>query len=462
MQSFLKWYSDSLDYGRAATVIVKSFAKYSLIFFLLVLLTGGVTLAVVNHKPTLLKPVIEHWFKANYQRTLKLDGEIRLAFFPHVDLSLHDVSLSEYQRDDLFALIEHLNLTIQEWPLLGNRLLVDHFHVTGMTAKLVRDLDGVLNIADLLKSDDKSFIDAFQINRFETKNSRVSFQDESVQRFYDFDGIQLTGSQIDMNSVQQIQMQSRVSVSEMLEAKSNAIVSQMIAQLNGEAIVFEKGGSTAGTVFLTLQSSHESHDDLEADFAWHFSTRLSIANLSQTNDRLNSRHIHMELMMQQSEKIAQASLDTALVFNMDEMFGTLSDIHLAVDFFHPDYTRKSIHGNFNGQVNLDWYAELLSMDMRGKINDDVVNATGQLQGFKQQHHTFNLEIDAIDLTAFLPAETSDSDTEANVFPDFSVLNKTNLKGSIQIGQLVVNDTQFSGMQLIVGSENHASPAAPLE
>jgi len=436
---------------------VKRFVKYGLIFLMLVLLMGSITLAVINHNPALFKPIVEHWFKANYQRTLRMAGEIRLTLFPRVDLALSKVSLSEYQRDDLFASIEHLSLSIHVLPLLSKRLVIDNFHVTGFEAKLVRDQRGVFNIADLLEGDDESFIKAFQINRVETNDSRLSFQDESAQRAYELSGIHLTVLQVNTDSLQQIQMNGQFSVSEMNGKET--IVSQVITQLEGAEIVFEQGKPIVGPVFLSLQSHP---DELETGLVERFSARLSIADFGWIDTMLNSQHMHLELAMQRAAKIAKVSIDTALVFNMNEMSGELSGIHFAFDFFHPDYTSKSVHGNFEGQINLNWYTELLNMEMQGKIDDDGVNVTAQLQGFSQQHHTFNLEVDALDLTAFLPTETSGSDVEIKQFPDFSVLNNMGLNGSIQIGQLVVGDIQFSEMQLVVGSDNYASSAAQPE
>lgn len=187
---------------------------------------------------------------------------------------------------------------------------------------------------------------------------------------------------------------------------------------------------------------------------------------------LASQHMHMEVAWQHSEKIAQVVYDSALQFNTDKMSGTLSEIHLAFDIFHPDYMRQSMHGLFNGYLNMDWPAESLEIGMQGKMDDRAVNAEARLLGFAQPDHRFRLEIDALDVSALLPAESSPSSSsspssgssrfkaEASSFPDFSWLDDTGLSGAIHIGKLLAGDLQFSEIQLEIGKGDNFTDDQP--
>lgn len=435
----------------------------------LVLLTGSVALAVIAFNPALLKPAIEHWFKTNYQRTLKMTGDIQLTLFPRIDLVLNDISLSEYQQDDRFVSIEQLTLTMPVMPLFNRRLEVGDFYVSGFAAELVRDQNGKFNFADLLKGDDESFISTFQISRIKMDNSRLRFRDDLTGRYYELDAMRWTAVQVETDQLQQIRMDARLSVSEMETAEKQLFMSPVKTQFEVADVLFKNQGLVIRSILLSLQSDFDHSDQLPAG---RFSSHFSIAGLHWSDEMLASQHMHMEVAWQHSEKIAQVVYDSALQFNTDKMSGTLSEIHLAFDIFHPDYMRQSMHGLFNGYLNMDWPAESLEIGMQGKMDDRAVNAEARLLGFAQPDHRFRLEIDALDVSALLPAESSPSSSsspssgssrfkaEASSFPDFSWLDDTGLSGAIHIGKLLAGDLQFSEIQLEIGKGDNFTDDQP--
>src|SRR5690606_13041531 len=58
--------------------------------------------------------------------------------------------LSDRGTSDLFASIESARLAVAIWPLMFNRLVVDHVAITGFNAWMVRDTEGSYNFRDLL------------------------------------------------------------------------------------------------------------------------------------------------------------------------------------------------------------------------------------------------------------------------------------------------------------------------
>src|SRR5690606_22747515 len=87
---------------------------------------------------------------ARYGRTLTINGDIELSLFPRIGLAVQDVTLSDRGSSDLFASMDSARLAVAIWPLMFNRLVVDHVAVNGLQAWITRDEGGDYNFQDLL------------------------------------------------------------------------------------------------------------------------------------------------------------------------------------------------------------------------------------------------------------------------------------------------------------------------
>src|SRR5664279_6194246 len=87
---------------------MNKYLKYGLWFFagLVALVAGEITYIALTFDPNTYKPQIIQSVKDSKQRTLKLDGDMKLHFFPSIGVSLSKVSLSEFQSEQEFASID--------------------------------------------------------------------------------------------------------------------------------------------------------------------------------------------------------------------------------------------------------------------------------------------------------------------------------------------------------------------
>ncbi|MCP5250779.1 MAG: AsmA family protein [Nitrosomonas sp.] len=438
---------------------MKRFIIYGWLLLALALLMSGVALYIINYKPALLTSAIEQWIKLNSQRSLSVNGNIQLSFSPHAHLSLSQLSLSEYQQDDVFASIETMRLTVSLLPLLKGRFVVDHAHISGFQARIVRYQDGTVNIADLLQESGSGFFSGFEIGRIAVENSKLSFQDDMTRQSLDLEALQLSATQIATESLQQIKMQSGLVFRHWQSSdRSDSHTAQLKVRLEAEETVFDREKLASGPVFLSVQTLPEDRDTEGIE---HISTHLTIASLRQIGNLLISPHVHMELGAQHNGYSVNAVLDTVVEVRTQGLAGTLTDLRLVVDFFHPDYLSKSVNGHLRGHLDFDGITELLRMDLQGQIDNSAVKTTIQVEDFTQQSHAFRVEIDRLDLTALLPDAQSESKTKASknqpgdaAIPDFSKLEQLGLNGSIQIGQLSMGDIRLSDMQLMLRPENN--------
>ncbi len=110
----------------------------------------GIAIFLLTFDPNAYKNKLQEIVYARYERTLTINGDIELSLFPRIGLAVQDVTLSDRGNSDLFASMDSARLAVAIWPLMFNRLVVDHVAVSGFQAWLMRDEDGDYNFDDLL------------------------------------------------------------------------------------------------------------------------------------------------------------------------------------------------------------------------------------------------------------------------------------------------------------------------
>lgn len=115
-----------------------------------VIVLAGVAYVAATFNPNDYKAEIIKAVKDSKQRNLRLDGDIKLSFFPNIGASLSKVSLSEFRSDKEFAAIESARVSLALLPLLRKQVVVNEVAVSGLKANLVMHKDGTTNIDDLL------------------------------------------------------------------------------------------------------------------------------------------------------------------------------------------------------------------------------------------------------------------------------------------------------------------------
>ncbi len=137
---------------------------------------------VSSFDPADHKSVAVEWIKSRYNRTLAIDGPIRLSLFPRLELRLSGVSLTEAGRSDPFAALNDAALAIEWLPLLRRRLAVDRVEAHGVRMVLLRDAKGQRNIDDLLQPASTPAAGApalsFDVNRILLSDVQARVKDE--------------------------------------------------------------------------------------------------------------------------------------------------------------------------------------------------------------------------------------------------------------------------------------------
>ncbi|HEY9280590.1 MAG TPA: AsmA family protein [Eoetvoesiella sp.] len=112
----------------------------------------GLAIFLLTFDPNSYKSKFEEVVYNRYQRTLAIKGDIELSLFPRIGLSVQGVSLSDRDSTNIFASVDSARFAVAIWPLLSNRLVVDHVAVSGFKAWVIRNRDGKFNFQDLIEN----------------------------------------------------------------------------------------------------------------------------------------------------------------------------------------------------------------------------------------------------------------------------------------------------------------------
>jgi len=131
---------------------MNKYLKYSLWAFggVLALVAAAVAFIALTFDPNSYKPQIIQAVKDSKQRTLRLDGDIKLHFFPSIGVNLGKVSLSEFQSEQEFVAVDSASVSLKLLPLLTKRLVVNEIAVSGVKAQFIRYRNGKTNLDDLM------------------------------------------------------------------------------------------------------------------------------------------------------------------------------------------------------------------------------------------------------------------------------------------------------------------------
>ena len=118
-----------------------------------VVVAGALTYVAMTFDPNAYKPQIIQAVKDSKQRTLKLDGDIKLHFFPSIGVSIGKVSLSEFKSEQEFAAIDSASVSLKLLPLFSKQIVVDEVTVSGVKAQIIKYKNGKTNLDDLLSKE---------------------------------------------------------------------------------------------------------------------------------------------------------------------------------------------------------------------------------------------------------------------------------------------------------------------
>jgi AsmA protein len=482
----------------------------------------GVAVAVAVYlaatfNPNDYKDYIIQTVKNKKQRTLHLDGDIKLTFFPRIGANLGRLSLSEYKSDQQFASVDSARVSLELLPLLSKQVVVDEVAVSGLTANLIKYKDGTTNIDDLLGRDDKPRDSnqpvKFDIASVSIKKTSLNYRDEGTGAQYAVHDLNLKTGRIANGVPGKIDLSAAVQGNQpKLDINTQLVttltfdldrqfyqMADMDLQISGSALDISNLKITAGgdaSVNLSTQEYGMNKFELNAKGVKArapFEVALDAPALSMTKDKFSAEHLKLNANLDsgnivaavslpdlsgnaQSFKVSSLALDldvqlpdqtfkvklaSPLSGNFETRQLNLSNLTVAVNALFDKLPGKPVNSEMKGSMQVDGTRQTVQANLAGGLLQSQVVAKIGVKGFSSPSIQFDVDVDQFDADLYLPKKTGAKVNQPEQPFDLSALRALNLEGSLRIGKLKVANIKSSGVRLDVKAHKGQVNVSPL-
>ncbi|MBU0622016.1 MAG: AsmA family protein [Gammaproteobacteria bacterium] len=449
---------------------MNKYLKYSLwtVGGAIALLAAAITYIALTFDPNSYKPQIIQAVKDNNQRTLKLDGDIKLKFFPSIGLALGRVSLSEFGNAQEFAALEGASFSLKLFPLFAGHIVVDEVAVSGLKAHLVKYKDGKTNIDDLLSGEAAAAPQPaaepaaapmkFDIASVLLERTEFTYLDETTGARYGVKEMSLkTGrlangvpTEIDL-SMRVTASQPKVDIAARLKAGLTFDLGSNHYQLRGMDLQASGAALDYTGVVLNVSGDASVHPGTREFSAENlafsasaekdkerFEAKLDAPALNLVRDRfggegiaLNARMngafgditatlavpvlegkaqafkvnaLSVNIDLKQREQAFKARLISTLKGSLESRQFNLSDLSFAVSATGDNLPGKRIDSELKGSIQADLVRQYVEAKLAGGLLQSRIKAKASVKNFKVPMIRYAVEIDRFDADQFMPGK----------------------------------------------------------
>ncbi|MEJ8836067.1 AsmA family protein [Ramlibacter sp. AN1133] len=414
------------------------------------------------------------------QRTLKIDGDVALAFYPSLGVKLGRASLSERNAAQEFARIEGGHVSVRLLPLLSRQVIVDAIELDGLQAHIVRRRNGGFNFDDLATAapqgdrpptpgagDNPVGLDIAGVR---ITRSAASFEDEATHRT-----LRLTDINLKMGRIAQ--------------AASGAM--ELAFKAASEQPKLEADVKLGGDYRYDLERKLYAMDKLALSIQGRmaqeaFEARLKIPQFASEGPRTAAAQADVEMRLagpqRQVEatlalsdlqaaagrwtvgklaarwKLKQGPLDASgdiagpLEADLGRQVVTLSKLAGRLQVTHPQLPMKQLQAPVDASLQADWGKSQARGRLSTRVDDSTIQAGFQVAKFSPFALGLDLAVDRLDIDRYFPASgpakagegpaPAPAGAGAATPVDLSFLRGLDVRGTSRIGSL-----QARGMKL---------------
>lgn len=428
----------------------------------LALLVGGVVAYVAaTFDPNTYKAQVIQLVKDKKQRTLHLDGDIKLKFWPNIGADLGKVALSEFKSDAPFAAVDNLRVALKVMPLLSRKVVVDEVEVRGVKATVVKFKDGKLNIDDLLSKDDsKSQAIEFDIDHVNFENANLTYRDETQRATYSLSNVNLKTGRIAPNVPGKIDLSMQVRGDKPTVDLTVVFKTKLTFDLDNrhfdlDGMTLETRGQAAGLHNLNIKAagsvnakaktgaaseaselttngltvtmtgvSGKDMLDIKLDAPKLLITRdkasgdkiavsakitnaqgvtqvnVQLPGITGTAQAFSAAAMTLDAEIKQGPKTIKAQVRSPISGNLQTQQVSLPNLAVSVTATGPDIPGQSITGSLTGNASVNGSKQQVQATLAGKIAGSTIKAQLGVNGFAPPGLTFDIDIDQLDLDAY--------------------------------------------------------------
>lgn len=472
----------------------------------LILLVVAIFAATFN--PNDYKPLIIKLVKEKKERTLNIEGDIKLAFWPQLGANLGKVSISEHHSEKEFASIESAQVALAVLPLLKKQLVVDTVYIDGAKANVIKYKDGTNNFDDLLSKDEEESQDIkFDIDGIKVSNSAVSYSDEGTGAKYALSKFNLTSGHIALaepvdlatdfsvtSNQPEITANAKLKGNFLVDPKAKHFVAKgldasikgdlaggkdvdvaisgdidakpesreflidglklvasgqfngakLAVNLNAPALVAQKDEVTSKKATVSL-SQDKAGDS--------FKVNLVLADIKGSPKALQSSGISGDIAGTQGKRTINGQFSSPFKGNLESLIFDLPKLAGNVDIKDPALPNGAAKLNFDLNLHADAKQERINSKFAMNVDNTKLNGNVAVANFKAPHIQFNLNADTLDLNKLLGTRQAKKSEPTSQKPaDLSALKNLYLDGKINMGHIIYDQYKLSSLNVNVKAD----------
>lgn len=489
---------------------MKNLLKYSLYsiggIILLVLLVVGYFAATFN--PNDYKDDIIKLVKDKKQRTLNIEGDIKLSYWPKIGADLGKVSISEHQSNTVFASVNSVKVSLAVMPLLKKVLVVDTIYVDGAKANVVKFKDGKFNFDDLLSKEEQDRKIKFDVEGVNVINSQASYTDELTNAKYGINKFNMKSGRIALNEPVDLETDFSVTANAPktaadIKLKGNFLIdpetkhfkvkgldSHIIGDLLSgtdldikasgdvdakpelmeflvDGLKFVASGNFNGakqSIDLSAPALNTLKDEVfskkvtvsfgQEKAGDSFKANMVLADMKGSPKALQSSGITGDLSAIQGKRTVTGTFASPFNGNITDLIFDIPKLAGNLDIKDPALPNGGIKGTFNLSADTDIKKELANSKFNLNTADTKLTGNVSVAGFTKQNIKFNLNADKLDLNKLLPKSTApEANKKAASRPtqdgknSLSALKNMTLDGKLIVGSIIYDKYRISGLNV---------------
>lgn len=403
--------------------------------------------------PNDYKPQIVQLVKQKFDRTLKIDGDIKLTFYPALGADLGGLTLSEHASEKEFAAVAAARVALQLIPLLSRELIVSQIEVRGLRANLVKHKNGTTNVDDLTGSEvrkpkrppgveDKPAQKPIQFNidHVLIEDASLGYADGGSGAKYTLNKLKLKTGRIAAATPSDIELAFAVGASQ--------------PKLNVDVRLKTR-------LAFALDSGHFKLDALDlgvkGEAAGINPVALSLKGSAEGDAKsIKSVELAIELDAKRGDNTIKGKLTSPLAIDLGAQTIDLNKLVANLAFTDPKFARSPVTINVTGSAHADIPKQRASLDFSTKFDESTVTGKAGLVHFSPPSYVFDVNVDKFDADRYTGAKKPEGQSAkagkaAAGTPeqplDFSALKTLQANGSVKIGSLKAANLKAQNVRL---------------
>lgn len=468
------------------------------------LVAAGAVLLIMTFDANRIKGELARVVKESKGRTLAIDGDLSLSFWPGIGVKLGRTRLSESQSDKEFAALEGARVSVAIIPLLSKQLVVDQIQLDGIRATLIRGKDGKFNFDDLLTKEKQQTGEAvrFDVAGVRIRDGQLVFRDEKAGQTFNLRNVNLATGRLGNAAQGALSLAMQVAADKPrldasvkadadyrydLEQKQYAL-SGLEATLSGTAAGLQglDAKLAAGTLELKPESSEielekvmlsakgkADADEVDikvdapkliagADRASgqsiaiaatlagtqrHAQVKLDLSGVEGSASALRIAGCKLDLDARQGETTVRGALEATIAANLSAQSVALPKFSGTFDVANPQMPMKSVKLPVSGSARADFAKSNASGDIASRFDESSIRAKWGVPKFSPLALTFDVDVDRINVDKYFPPQAHAEPTGPEKPFDFSALKALDASGSVKVGSLQVRNVKASNITL---------------